>query len=65
MTHALILNALILLVIGIALYLTSNPLVLMCLLLLKELPFGLMVNDDDDEDPGEDESKPMGFIHNE
>lgn len=61
MLHALILNALILIVIAVALYLTSNPLVLMCLLLLKEMPYGLMVKDEEDE---EDEEKPMGFIHN-
>lgn len=61
MTHALIFNALILAVIAFALYVTSNPLVLMCLLLLKEMPYGLMVADEDDDD--DEEGKPIGFVH--
>ena len=59
MNHALTLNILILLVILVALIVTANPLVLMCLLLLKEMPYGLLAQDTDDEEEG----KPMGFIH--
>lgn len=62
MTHALILNALILAVILAALVITSNPLVLMCLLLLKEMPYGLMVEEDEPEQ-AEDAGNPMGFVH--
>lgn len=58
MGYAIALNLLIIAFLSAALYLTSNPLVLFGLLLLKELPYGLLVPEDDEE-----EGKPMGFVH--
>lgn len=60
MNHALILNALIVLAVLIALVLTSNPVVLLGLLLLKEMPYGLLTMP---EDEGDEKSTPIGFIH--
>jgi hypothetical protein len=61
MNHAILLNIAIILVVAFALFVTNNPLVLMCLLLLKEMPYGLLAIDEDEDD----ESKPIGFVHHE
>lgn len=61
MIHALLLNIAILVVVAYALFVTSNPMVLLLLLLLKEMPYGLLAMDEDEED----ESKPIGFVHHE
>jgi hypothetical protein len=61
MNHALLLNIAIIAVVAYGLFVTSNPLVLLLLLLLKEMPYGLLAMDDDEED----ESKPIGFVHHE
>ena len=60
MNHAILLNIAIIILVGLALFLTSQPLVLLCLMFLKEMPYGLLAGDDE-----EDESKPIGFIHSE
>lgn len=59
MNHALILNAMIWIAVLAALFLTSNPVVLLGLLLLKEMPYGLLTME---EEPDE-KSTPIGFIH--
>ena len=61
MNHALLLNIAIILVVGFSLAITSNPMVLLILLLLKEMPYALLTMDEDEDD----ESKPMGFVHHE
>lgn len=58
MGYALGLNLLIIAFLAAALLVTSNPLVLFGLLLLKELPYGLLVPEDEEE-----EGKPIGFVH--
>lgn len=63
MIHALILNIAILAVIVVALIITSNPLVLMCLLLVKEMPYGLML--EQDEEQVDEQGRPIGFVHHE
>ena len=62
MNHALILNALIVIVVILALVITSNPAVILGLLLLKEMPYGLLTMEPDDAD---EEGRPMGFVHHE
>lgn len=61
MIHALLLNIAIIAIVAFALFVTSNPMVLLILLLLKEMPYGLLAI----EDEGDDESKPIGFVHHE
>lgn len=60
MTQALLLNIAIIAVIIICLVCLHNPLALFGLLLMKELPYGLMMLPPQEEE--EEESKPMGFI---
>lgn len=60
MNHALYLNLAIILAITIGMVVLQNPLALFALLLLKEMPYGLMVQPDPEEP--EEESKPIGFI---
>lgn len=62
MNHALILNALIVAVVLVALVITSNPACLLGMLLLKEMPYGLLTMQDDELD---EEGKPIGFVHHE
>ena len=67
MNHALILNIAILVLIVVALAMTNNPLVLLGIAFLKEMPYGLLQQDDESqgEEAMEDESgRPIGFIRN-
>lgn len=57
MNHALILNLAIIGLIVVALFVTGNPLVLMGVVFLKEMPYGLLAQDE------EPEGRPIGFIH--
>lgn len=59
MNHALILNFLITVAVITALVITSNPTVLLGLLLLKEMPYGLLTMEPDEDEQG----RPMGFVH--
>lgn len=59
MNHALYLNLAIILAVIVGMVLLQNPLVLFALLLLKELPYGLLMQTTEEE---EDESKPIGFV---
>lgn len=61
MNHSLILNALVVILIGIAMFLTGDPMVLMCLFFLQDMPYGLLAQEDPDEIEQE-QSKPMRFI---
>ena len=60
MNHALILNFMIFAAVMAALFVTSNPVVLLGLLMLKEMPYGLLTMSEDEED---EQGKPMGFVH--
>ena len=63
MNHALLLNLAIIGLIVIALLITSNPLALLGIVFLKEMPYGLLAQDDgEDEESG---SRKIGFITDE
>ena len=59
MTHALLINLAIIAAIITTICLTNNPLALFALMFLKEMPFGLLLQNNDDEEEG----NPIGFIH--
>ena len=74
MNHFLVLNIGIIIAIVAGLFITSNPLFILGLLMLQEMPMGVtreqyeairrQVQDDDDYGDGEqssDQPKPMGF----
>jgi len=61
MLHALLINLAIIGAIVLTIILTSNPLALFALMFLKEMPFGLMLGDQDEEEQG----NPIGFVHHE
>ena len=64
MKEALIINVLILILIGLVIVMTQNPLALICVLLLREMPYGLIAGDDDDEEDEKDpgyENRKIGF----
>lgn len=60
MTQALLLNIAIIAAIIVCLVCLNNPLALFGLLLLKELPYGLMIPPTEDEE--EEQSNPIGFV---
>lgn len=60
MNHALILNALIVVCVLVALAITYNPVCLLGLLLLKEMPYGLLTMPDEQVD---EQGNPIGFVH--
>lgn len=61
MNHALYLNIAIILTVIVGMCVLHNPLALFALLLLKDMPYSLMIpatSTEEEEEP----SKPMGFI---
>jgi hypothetical protein len=58
MKYALILNLAILGLIAFVIWLTSNPLALLAVVFLKEMPFGLLLQGEE----GEEEGRPIGFL---
>lgn len=64
MNQALVLNAMIVTVIGICLVVLQNPLALFGLLLLKDMPYGLIHRREElpPEDEDEPEPRTIGFI---
>lgn len=60
--HALILNLAIIALIALVIILTQNPLALLAIVLLREMPFGLLAQDSDDEGGDESGGRPIGFI---
>lgn len=65
MNHALILNIGILALIVVALAMTNNPLALLGIAFLREMPYGLLQQEDqseDDDEPEEEVGRPIGFI---
>lgn len=60
MFHALLINLAIIAAICMTIVLTSNPLALLALMFLKEMPFGLLMQPGDDDEEG---GNPIGFIH--
>ena len=66
MKEALIINVLILLLIGLIIAITSNPLAILCVLLLRDMPYGLIAPDEDGDEKGEEvvtdyEKRGIGF----
>lgn len=57
MTQALILNLAIIACVTAGMLVLQNPLALFGLLLLKEMPYGLLVPQEDEEEEG----RPIGF----
>jgi hypothetical protein len=60
MNHALLLNFAIIGLIVVALILTSNPLALLGIAFLREMPYGLLQQDEEEE---EEKGRPIGFVH--
>jgi hypothetical protein len=58
MNQAFGLNTMIILLIVIGIFATSNPLFILGLLFLRDLPYGLVASESDNQ---EEESKPIGF----
>lgn len=61
MKYAFALNIAILGLIAFVIWLTSNPMALIGIVFLKDMPYGLLVNDD--EEGEEEEGRPIGFVH--
>jgi hypothetical protein len=65
MFHALFLNLAILGLIAFVIFLTSNPLALLGIVFLKDMPYGLLAQDDSEEEEENDaaaNSRKIGFI---
>jgi len=62
MTAALLLNFAILAFLGAALAITGNPLVMFGLLLLKDLPFGLLLPSEKEDQAEAEPAQAMGFL---
>lgn len=60
MNHALLLNLAIIGLIVVALILTSNPLALLGIAFIRDMPYGLLAQDDEEE---EEKGRPIGFVH--
>lgn len=60
MNQALLLNLAIIAAAIVCMVVLNNPLGLFTLMLLKDLPYGLMLPQVEEEE--EDESKPIGFV---
>lgn len=59
MNHALILNIAIILLIAVVIFTTGNALALLGIVFLKEMPYGLLAQDAEEEEPG---GRPIGFV---
>ena len=62
MNQALTLAALIIAVIIVGIIFTGNPLFVLCLLLLPQLPYGLLQSNGGYVEEPEDVPQPMGFL---
>lgn len=62
MNHALLLNLAIIGLIVVALILTSNPLALLGIAFIRDMPYGLLEQDEDEEKEKE-KGRPIGFVH--
>jgi hypothetical protein len=60
MNHALILNLAIVALVLVALVITMNPLALLAIALVRDMPFGLLQQDEPEED---EKGRPIGFVH--
>lgn len=60
MNHALLLNLAIIGLIVVALILTSNPLALLGIAFIRDMPYGLLAQDEDEE---KEKGRPIGFVH--
>ena len=61
MKHALVLNLAILAVIALVIVVTGNVLALLALVLLRDMPYGLLANEDEDGEGGPP-GNPIGFV---
>jgi hypothetical protein len=59
MNHALTLNLAIIALIVVVIAVTGNPLALLGLGLLREMPYGLLQSDDSEDD---EKTRPIGFV---
>jgi hypothetical protein len=62
MNHALILNLAIIGLIIVVLSITNNPLALLAIAFLRDMPYGLLAQDEEEEETDE-KGRPIGFIH--
>lgn len=60
MNHALALNFAIIALVIVALVFTSNPLALLGIAFLRDMPYGLLQQDEEEE---EEKGRPIGFVH--
>lgn len=60
MNHALILNLAIVALVLVALVITMNPLALLGIALVRDMPFGLLQQGEPEED---EKGRPIGFVH--
>lgn len=58
MNHALILNLAIIILIAVVIATTGNALALLGIVFLKEMPYGLLAGDMEEEETG----RPIGFV---
>lgn len=61
MNHALILNLAIIGLIIVVLSITNNPLALLAIAFLRDMPYGLLAEDEEGET--DEKGRPIGFIH--
>lgn len=62
MNYALILNLAIIGLIVVVLVLTGNPLALLGIAFIRDMPYGLLAQDEEETD---EKGRPIGFVHHE
>lgn len=62
MNHALILNLAIIGLIIVVLALTRNPLALLGIAFIRDMPYGLLASEEEEVD---EKGRPIGFVHHE
>jgi hypothetical protein len=60
MNHALILNLAIIGLIVVVLVITNNPLALLGIAFIRDMPYGLLQQEEEEED---EKGRPIGFVH--
>ena len=61
MKHALTINIVICLLIALTVFVMREPLALLCLLMLQQMPYGLLQQPEEDDEDYEEEEQPVGF----
>jgi len=62
MNHALILNLAIVALIVVVLLITNNPLALLGIAFIRDMPYGLLAQEEEEVD---EKGRPIGFVHHE